>query len=103
MNEQKFSGLLGICRKAGKMSVGHDAAKISVKNKTAYLCILASDASERIKDEFAFLCKENEITLIETPFPIEQFTFIIGQKAAVLTVDDEGFGKKLLTYREDII
>jgi len=100
MNEQKFTGLLGLARKAGKLSVGHFAAKNSVKNKTAFLCILACDASKRLKDEFAGLC-ESSVPLIETPFTVEQFKTIIGLKAAVITVDDEGFVKKLITYRED--
>ena len=100
MNEQKFSGLLGICRKAGKLSVGHDAAKDSVRNKKARLCILACDASERLEKEFQSLCDET-VPILKTPFKIEQFESIIGLKAAVITVDDEGFKTKLITYRED--
>lgn len=101
MNEEKFSGLLGICRKAGKMSVGHFAAKNSLRNGKASLCILACDASKRLKDEITAICEEKNIPLFVSPFQIERFSFIIGTKAAVITVDDEGFTKKLMTYRED--
>jgi ribosomal protein L7Ae-like RNA K-turn-binding protein len=100
MNETKFSGLLGICRKAGKMSVGHDAAKDSIRNNRAFLCILAADASERLGREFGSLCGERT-PVLKAPFMIEQFEKIIGLKAAVITVDDEGFATKLMTYRED--
>jgi ribosomal protein L7Ae-like RNA K-turn-binding protein len=101
MNESKFSGLLGLCRKAGKLSIGHDESKSSVKNGKASICILASDSSDRLKEEFKALCEENKATVIEVPFSIEQFAFIIGSKAAVITVNDDGLGKKLMTYRED--
>jgi ribosomal protein L7Ae-like RNA K-turn-binding protein len=100
MNNDNFSGLLGLCRKAGKMSVGHDESKLSVRNKKASLCILASDSSERLKKEFGSLCRENGVTVISVPYTIEQFAFIIGLKAGVITVNDEGFAKKLMTYRE---
>ena len=100
MNEIKFSGLLGLCRKAGRLSVGHDAAKDSIRNKKASLCILAQNASQRLEDEFNGLCGEN-IPVLKTPFTVEQFEKIIGLKAAVITVDDEGFTKKLMIYRED--
>lgn len=100
MNNDKFSGLLGLCRKAGKMSVGHDESKISVKNGNAIICILASDSSDRLRKEFRTLCEEKGVTILEVPYKIEQFAFIIGSKAAVITVNDEGFGNKLLTYRE---
>lgn len=100
MNNDRVSGLLGLCRKAGKMSLGHDESKIAVKSGKASVCIMASDSSERLRGEFRTLCEENKVTIIESEYTIEQFAFIIGSKAAVITVNDEGFGKKLLTYRE---
>lgn len=100
MNNDRFSSMLGICRKAGKLSVGHDESKFSVKNKNACLCILASDSSKRLQEEFESFCKENEVPFLLVPYTIEQFLFIIGSKAAVITVNDEGLSKKLMTYRE---
>jgi len=103
MNNDRVSGLLGICRKAGKLSLGHDESKISVKNGSASLCILSSDSSQRLKEEFFALCKDAKIEAITVPYSTEQFAFIVGSKAAVVTVNDEGFRKKLMTYREDNI
>ena len=40
------------------MSLGHDAALSSVKEGRASVCILASDSSERLKDEFISLCEK---------------------------------------------
>ena len=100
VNNDRFAGMLGICRKAGKLSVGHDESKIAVKNKSARLLILSADSSDRLKKEFEFLCSENSVTLIQVPYTTEQFLYIIGSKAAVITVNDEGLMKKLMTYRE---
>ena len=49
----RVSGLLGICRKANKMSMGHDACKGAVTSGKAKLCLLSSESSQRIYDEFA--------------------------------------------------
>ena len=100
MSNDKFAGLLGICRKAGKLSVGHDESKNSVKTRNAVLCILASDSSQRLKTEFETLCSENGVTFLPVSYTVEQFLFIIGSKAAVITVNDAGLAQKLMTYRE---
>lgn len=103
MNDNRFSGLLGICRKANKMSIGHDASKISVKNGEACLVILASDAADRLKEEFSSLCSEDgaKAEVIETDIPQRFLALKIGTKAAVLTVNDIGFAQKLKQYWED--
>ena len=49
------------------------------------------------------MCEENAVAFLEVPCTVEQFAFIIGSKAAVITVNDDGFSKKLMTYREDNI
>ena len=101
MNDAKFSGLLGLCRKANKLSIGHDESKASVKSGKASLCLLSGDSSERLKKEFKTLCEENGTELTVLPYKTEQFAFIIGSKAAVITVNDDGFSQKLMTYREE--
>lgn len=103
MNDNKFSGLLGLCRKANKMSVGHDAAKISVTSGNAVICIIASDASERLKKEFASLCKQHEgkTEIIMPEVSIADFGLAIGTKAGVITINDDGFAKMLRQYWED--
>ena len=82
------------------MSIGHDESKLSVNNGKAYLCILSCDASDRLKEEFVSMCRQKNVALTEIPFSMEQLAFIIGSKAAVITVNDEGLSKKLMTYRE---
>ena len=50
--DSKFYNLLGLARRAGKIGWGHDAACDAIKYGKAHLCILTSDASERLKNEF---------------------------------------------------
>ena len=48
----KFYSLLGLCKRAGKLAAGEVAAEQAVRKKTAYLLILAEDASANTKKKF---------------------------------------------------
>ncbi|MCR5149641.1 MAG: ribosomal L7Ae/L30e/S12e/Gadd45 family protein [Clostridiales bacterium] len=95
LNPKLFS-LLGMCRKAGRLSCGHDAALGSIKSKKAKLCILTLDSSERLRREM-----EREITFHAfVPIHIINATIdeigrATGLRSAVLTVNDEGFAKAM--------
>lgn len=100
MNDSALN-LLGICRKAGKMSMGHDACKQALKFGSAQACFICSDASERLCGEITFLAENAEVQLYSlsyTMFDIRQAT---GFKASVFTVDDAGFAKSFIQKLKD--
>lgn len=94
MND-KFLSLLGMARRAGKISLGHDAAKDSANRKKAKLIVLALDASERLKKEFRTKAENTHTDILFSHYTIEEISLAVGSKAGVLTVDDGGFSKKL--------
>ena len=55
MND-KFLSLLGMARRCGKISLGHDAVISSVVKNKAKLVILSSEASERLQREIRHAC-----------------------------------------------
>ena len=94
----KFLSLLGLCRRAGKLSCGHDGAIGSVRGKSAKLCLLSSDSSERLRKEI-----EREANFEDRNIPViilfstmEDIRRATGLKSAVLSVNDEGFAKTVL-------
>ena len=62
----KILNFLGIARRAGKLSLGFDAAEESVNKKKSKLLILACDVSERTR-----------------------------KSVGIISVNDEGFAKRL--------
>ncbi|MGN1479769.1 MAG: L7Ae/L30e/S12e/Gadd45 family ribosomal protein [Acutalibacteraceae bacterium] len=94
----RVSGLLGICRKANKMSMGHDACKGSVNSGKAKLCLLSSDASERIYDEFCSLCSKDSIPVFRISLTINEIHRLIGYKAGVITINDGGFADSVIKH-----
>ncbi|MBR2079382.1 MAG: ribosomal L7Ae/L30e/S12e/Gadd45 family protein [Clostridia bacterium] len=104
MND-KFLNLLGMARRGGKLSLGHDAAISSIVKNKAKLCIISSEASERLKKEMSHACsfEDKNIPVLITKYETLELSKAIGSKAAVITVDDEGFAKTLqIRYNEDI-
>lgn len=87
--------LLGLCRKAGKLSMGHDAVKASLKYGNASLCVICSDASDRLKEEMLFLAEQSGVDVWNVNYSMLDIRQATGFKASVFTLDDEGFAKSL--------
>ena len=97
MISDNLSGFLGLCRKAGKMSLGHDAVVTSVKKRKAKLVITCCDASDRLKNEMKDECSfdNRNIKYIDAPFCMKELSFCINARAGVISIDDYGFAQKL--------
>lgn len=89
---------LGLCRRAGKLALGHDAAKLSLRAKRASLLVLAQDASDRLKEEMSLMA---DIPVIYSSFTIQDISTAIGRRAAVFTVEDENLAVRLQKNKED--
>ena len=102
MND-KFLSLLGMARRSGKLSLGHDASVASIVRNKAKLCVVSSEGSERLKKEMQHACKyeDKDIPLLISDYSILTLSSAIGSKAAVITVDDEGFAKALIQRYSD--
>lgn len=98
MADKKYLSMLGMARRAGKLSMGHDMAQKSIISKKACVVILATDMSERIEREFALLIERYMPSLpcIRLSENIDELHHALGYKAGVLTVDDENFAKRII-------
>lgn len=98
----KILNSLGLCKKAGLLSVGHDASFESIGKGKAKLCLLSADASQRLKSEFEATVVYNgrNVPLINTDYTMEEICKATGSKAAVLTINNQGFAKKILELNE---
>ncbi|MBR0113338.1 MAG: ribosomal L7Ae/L30e/S12e/Gadd45 family protein [Clostridia bacterium] len=106
MDERKFLSLLGMCRKAGKLSCGHDSSVESIRNKKAMLCVFSSDSSDRLRKEIERECEfaKSPARLLKSDFDMDEIGRASGLRSAVLTVNDSGFAQamlKALEIRED--
>lgn len=103
MQKNKILSMLGLARRARKLTMGHDMAMKSLVEKKASLLLFASDTSERLQREFNVTIEKNNI---KTPTyvidaTIDEIHFSCGYKAGVMTVDDENFSKKIISLIND--
>ncbi len=99
MMTDNLKGILGLCRRAGKMSIGHDAVVSSIKKRKAFLSITCCDSSKRLKKEIADECEfdNRKIPYVNADFNMKELSLCIGTKAGVISIDDRGFANKLIT------
>ncbi len=99
MENQSILNFLGLARRAGKLLCGHDVVLESIVTSKAHLIILASDASERLKNEIKHASSygKKNIKVIESQISMDEFSFGLGKKSAVFSVTDQSFAEKLKT------
>ena len=90
--------MLGMARRAGKLSMGHDMAVKAVMEHKTDLIIFACDVSNRLIDEFK-VCAEkanaDDIEIKQIAEAIDDIHRVLGYKAGVITVDDINFSRRI--------
>ena len=96
MKINKVYGLLGLARRAGKISFGTQSSIETIKNKKAYLVIVAEDSSKRTKESFANLANEKQLPIREIG-TIEELSKAIGQvNKAIIVIKEKNFAEELI-------
>lgn len=94
MNDRVLS-LLGLCRRAGKLVPGFDAAVLSVKAKQAKLLLAAADISEKTFKNLTFEGDRAGVPTLRLNTDLQKTGSACGVKAGVLAVTDEGFARAI--------
>ncbi len=96
MNDKLLS-LLGIARRAGRLSLGFDAAVESMQKGKSQLLLLANDLSERTAGNITRTANQTKTHLIVTDIPMAQLGHAIGKITGIISVNDKGFAEKMKT------
>lgn len=99
MNKEKTLSMLGLARRAGRLSMGHDMAEKALVSGKAKLLIFAVDSSERIYNEFEHLIskKNIKVKVQKLDITMNEIHFACGYKAGVITVDDMNFADRIVS------
>lgn len=96
MINNKVLGLLGLARRAGKVSFGTESVLDTVERKRAKLVIIAEDSAQRTKKNIEEICNQNEVP-VKIFGTIEELSKSIGQSnKAVICVKDINFSNEIL-------
>ena len=95
MKQDRIYSMLGLAMKAGKVVSGEFAVDKSIKDGSAWLVIIASDASDNTTKKFSNSC--------EFYGTKEELGRAIGRDMrSSLAITDEGFAKSLGKYLEPV-
>ena len=94
MTAEKLAGLLGMCRRAGRLTVGFDAVA-ALCREPQVLLMLAADAAPRTVRQLSFSADGKPIYRL--PMTRDEVAHIVGmaKPVAVLATTDAGFIRAL--------
>lgn len=95
MNEG-FLKMLGMAKRAGKVSAGEFICSKMIKNKAAKLVIIAEDASENTKKSVTDSCKFYGVKYIESGSKADLGKYTGSSERAVVSVNDNNFAEAIL-------
>ena len=94
----KFLGMLGLAKRAGKVQTGEDICSKAVKSGVSKLIIVACDASDNTKKSITDSCKFYKTKFVEAGSKAELGKFTGADSRAVVSVNDDNFAKAILEY-----
>ena len=100
--EQKVYNLLGLCRKAGLLVSGEDSTEMAIKNFSASLVIVATDASCGTKKKFKDSCDFYEVQYAEFGTKDSLGQAIGKEYRSNLAVTDEALATKIIGIIQEI-
>lgn len=92
----KVLGMLGMAKRAGKVTSGSFLCEKAIRAKESKLIVLAADAAENAKQEMLHLCKRFGVPYIEYAEKTALGNSIGAGERAVVSVNDENFAQALL-------
>ena len=92
----KIYGLLGICAKAGKLTVGTEAVIEAVLKNQIELVIIAEDTSQKTKQKIENICKEKNVTVKNFGTIFDNSNAIGKVNKAIIGIKDKNLAKAIL-------
>lgn len=91
----KLFGALSLCRKAGKLVMGADAAEEAARSRKAALLLASSDLSARSLRRMEQVGRESGVPLLTLSSSMEELAPYAGKEYGIFAVCDKGFAKMI--------
>ncbi len=101
MNRNKLLSLLGLARRAGRLSLGNDPAMEAMQKGKTALLLVAGDLSPRTLKGLCAAAEETHTELLIMEETMDNIGAALGKRTGVIAVNDAGFADKMRAiYRE---
>lgn len=93
----RLAGLLGIARRAGRLTIGFRAVAAQIADGKADAVLLAADLSEKTGKELRFAAKDKAVKLFRIPLNKQELAHLLGleKPVGVLAIEDKGFAASI--------
>lgn len=98
MEDKKIYSMLSLCAKSGRLVSGGFSVEKAVKNQSAYLVLVAQDASNNTKKLFDRKCNYYKIPYFEFGDKDSLGKFIGKEMRTSVAVLDKGFANQIVNY-----
>lgn len=95
---QKVFGLIGLAKRAGRLALGEDAVKDSIRFGKSRLVIIAEDASDNTRKSITDSCKYYNVKYYITATKDTLGHAVGNSFNAAVSVLDDGFAKNIEKY-----
>lgn len=96
----KILSMLGLARRAGKLSGGYDASVEKIRNAEALLLIAAADISEKTYKNLEFEAKKQGIPCVRIDDSMAELSKACAIRTGIVAVLDSGFSKAIRSLIE---
>lgn len=94
--KDRLLSTLGICRKAGKLSLGFEAVAEKAAAGGIFLILVSRDLSPKSAKEMAFVTAKHNIPICTAPFDMEEVLQRLGKRSGIIGVADQGLADTLM-------
>ena len=98
MKNNKIYSLISLCARARRLCSGNFSVEKAVKNQSAYVVIVAKDASDNTKKLFDQKCNYYGIPYYEYGTKDELGKYSSNEMRTSIAILDEGFGNQIIKY-----
>ena len=98
MNNNKIYSMISLCARARRLCSGNFSVERAVKNQSAYVVIVAKDASDNTKKLFDQKCNYYKIHYYEYGTKEELGRYSGNEMRTSIAILDEGFGNQIIKY-----
>ncbi|MDR2817102.1 MAG: ribosomal L7Ae/L30e/S12e/Gadd45 family protein [Oscillospiraceae bacterium] len=92
---KKLRNILSVAKKAGKVCLGFDVAKVALMTGKGFLLLLSDDLSEGTKNSMINIACRSHVKYRVIEASLEEFGNIVGKRVGVVAVIDWGFASKI--------
>ncbi|WP_295152156.1 ribosomal L7Ae/L30e/S12e/Gadd45 family protein [uncultured Ruminococcus sp.] len=103
MSSNNKTGLLSMCRKAGKLVMGMDMVKDACAAGTARAVFIADDLSAKSQKEVRYNCARYDVKMYKLGVTMDDIAYGVGKRTGVLAITDAGFAKSCVKGLEEIV